>query len=150
MTTIRAAAVVLAAALAGVGCGGDEDTASDFREGYNEAIERLNRVNSNIQESAVELAGSSGREIAREFEQIASNAARTRVDLADLEPPDDARDEFDELLAAIDRGVEDIRATAAAARRENQQRFLEAAQELSRSGEEITEAENALKRAVDG
>ena len=95
--------------------------------------------------------GSSSFEMSRPvFSRIASNAARTRDDLSALEPPEDARDEFDELLAAIDKGVQDIRATASAARHENQQRFQEAALELSRSGQEIAEAENALKEAVDG
>jgi hypothetical protein len=143
----RAAPFLVVLALAG--CGGDDETEDRFREGYNAAIQRLNEVNANIQESGEELASKPGDEIGREFDRIADTAARTRADLADLEPPEEARDEFDELLGAIADGVSDIRAVAEAARRENQARFQEATERLSESGEEIGEAEAELKDAVE-
>jgi acyl-CoA reductase-like NAD-dependent aldehyde dehydrogenase len=149
MTGARAAAFVAVAALMAAGCGGEDETADEFRDGYNAAIERLNQVNSNIQESGEELASKSGSEIAREFERIAETAAQTRADLADLEPPEGARDEFNELLGAIEEGVADIRAVAKAARTENQQQFQDATEALSESGGEISEAENELKDAVE-
>ncbi|MGH2715241.1 MAG: hypothetical protein ACRDM7_15380 [Thermoleophilaceae bacterium] len=149
MTSARAAAFMLMAALAVLGCGGEDESADRFRDGYNAAIARLNDVNSNIEESGEELASQPGGEIAREFDRIATTADRTRADLAKLEPPEDARDEFDELLAAIGDGATDIRAVADAARRENQERFLEATQALSRSGQEISEAEDSLKDAME-
>jgi hypothetical protein len=145
----RATTFVLCAALLGTGCGGEDEEANEFREGYNAAVDRINQVNSNIEESGQELASKPGGEIAREFDRIADTAAQTRADLAELDPPEDARDEFDELLAAIEDGVEDIRGVADAARSENQDRFLEATRALSESGQEISEAENALKDAVD-
>jgi hypothetical protein len=148
MTAARSAALVLAAAVMGLGCGDDDDTADRFRDDYNAAIERLNEVNTSIQESGAELAGKSAGEIAGEFDRIAQTAERTRSNLAQLDPPEDARDEFDELLTAIEDGVRDIRNVADAARQENQERFLEATRELSESGQEISEAEAALKDAV--
>jgi uncharacterized membrane protein YccC len=143
----RAAPFLVVLALAA--CGGDDETEDRFREGYNAAIQRLNEVNANIQESGEELASKPGHAIGREFDRIADTAARTRADLAELEPPEDARDEFDELLEAIADGVSDIRAVAEAARRENQARFQEATERLSESGEEIAEAEAELKDAVE-
>jgi hypothetical protein len=148
MIRARAAALLTLAALVGAGCGGEDDSANEFSEGYNAAIDRLNAVNSSIRESGEELARKRGSEIAREFERIADAAVRTRADLADLEPPEDARDEFDALLAAIEEGVTNIRAVARAARQGNQQRFLDATGALSASGEEISEAERRLKDAV--
>jgi hypothetical protein len=149
MTAARAAALVLVAAGVGLGCGGEDDTADQFRDDYNAAIEGLNEVNTNIQESGAELAGKPGGQIAGEFDRIAEAAERTRSNLAELDPPEDARDEFDELLAAIEDGVDDIRAVADAARQENQERFREATQALSESGQEISEAEAELKDAVE-
>jgi uncharacterized membrane protein YccC len=149
MTSARAAVPLLLAALAGAGCGDDDDSGERFRDGYNAAIQRLNEVNSNIQESGEELESKSGSAIAREFERIADTAAQTRANLAELKPPEQARDEFDELLAAIEDGVEDIRAVAGAARSENQDRFAEATEQLSESGEEISKAESELKDAVE-
>jgi chromosome segregation ATPase len=148
MTTGRIAAIALLATLLAAGCGGEDEGADRFREGYNAAVERLNEVNSDIQESGEELASRSGGEIAREFDRIADTAAQTRADLEDLAPPEEARDEFEQLLAAIQDGVRDLRAVADAAKRENQERFLEATQRLSESGQEISEAENELKDAV--
>lgn len=149
MTSARAAAFVLLAALVGLGCGGEDETADRFRDGYNAAIQRLNAVNSNLEESGEELTSKPGGEIAREFDRIADTAARTRADLAELEPPEDARDEFDELVAAIEDGVGDIRAVAEAARRENQDRFREATEQLSERSEEISKAETELKDAME-
>jgi methyl-accepting chemotaxis protein len=149
MTRARAAIFLLLAALVVAGCGDDDDTAGQFRDGYNAAIERLNAVNTDIEESGEELASKPGPQIAKEFDRIAETAAQTRADLAKLEPPEDARDAFNELLGAIEDGVKNIRAVADAAREENQQEFLEATEALSESGEEITAAENELKDAVE-
>jgi methyl-accepting chemotaxis protein len=149
MTRTRLAALALALAVGAAGCGGGDDDADQFREDYNAAVDQLNEVDSNIQDSGENLA-QSGKRIAQEFNRIADTAEKTRQDLDDLEPPEDAQEEFDRLLSAVDEGVKDLRATAQAARKENQQRFLEAAQRLSQTGERITEAESALKSAVDG
>jgi hypothetical protein len=150
MPGTRIAVLALAVGLALAGCGEDEDAANEFREGYNAAVERLNQVNSNIQESGEGLASRPGGEIAREFDRIAQTADRTRANLAELEPPEDAQEEFDRLLEAIQGGVDDIRAVADAARQENPERFQEATVELSESGQEISQAENELKDAVEG
>jgi methyl-accepting chemotaxis protein len=150
MTGTRPAALVLALAFGAVGCGGGDDDANQFRKDYNAAVERLNEVNSNIQDGGENLTSQSGKQISQEFKRIADTAERTRRELEDLDPPEDAGDEFDRLLSAVGQGVEDLRATADAARQENQQRFLDAAERLSETGDRITEAETALKRAVDG
>jgi DNA repair exonuclease SbcCD ATPase subunit len=150
MTRTRLAASALALALGAAGCGGGGDDADQFREDYNAAVDRLNEVNTNIQESGQSIASQSGEEIAEDFNRIAETAEKTRQDLEDLDPPDDAQQEFDRLLSSVEEGVQALRATAEAAREENQQRFLEAAQRLSQTGEKITDAESALKQAVDG
>jgi hypothetical protein len=149
MTRGPAAIVLLLAALVAAGCGEDDDTADQFRDGYNAAIQRLNAVDTDIQESGEDVATKPGPQIAREFNRIAETAAQTRTDLAELEPPERARDEFDELLAAIEGGVASLRAVANAARKENQQQYLDAIEALSESSEEISAAENELKDAVE-
>lgn len=148
MTRARAAIFLLVAALVPVGCG-DDDTAGQFRDGYNSAIEGLNAINTDLQDSGEEAASKPGPQIAKEFDRIAETAAQTRANLADLEAPERARDEFDELLAAIEDGVANIRAVADAARKENQQQFRDATEALSESSEEISAAEAELKDAVE-
>jgi molecular chaperone DnaK (HSP70) len=95
------------------------------------------------------VASKPGPQIAKEFDRIAETAAQTRANLAELEPPEEAREAFDELLAAIEDGVTSIRGVADAAREENQQQFQEAIEDLSESGEEISQAEAELKDAVE-
>jgi methyl-accepting chemotaxis protein len=149
MTRFRAAGPLLLATVIGLGCGESDDTADQFRDGYNAAIGRLNEVNANLQESGDELTSQPGSKIAAEFERIAEAAAQTRAELAQLVPPGDAGDEFDQLLAAIREGVTDIRAVADAAREGNQERFAEATEALEESSEEIGRAEQELKDAVE-
>jgi hypothetical protein len=149
MTRARAAIFLLVAALVTGGCGDDDDTADQFRDGYNAAIERLNAVNTDIRESGEEMASKPGPEIAKEFDRIAETAAQTRANLAELAPPEDAREAFDELLAAIQDGVKSLRGVADAAREENQQQFQEAIEALAESGEDISAAEAELKDAME-
>jgi hypothetical protein len=142
------AALALGAALAiGPAACGDGDDADQFREDYNAAVERLSEINSDIGEAG--QGRQSNSEIGREFSRIADTAHQTRSELADLDPPEDARDEFDALLAALKDGVDDLRGVAKAARDNNPQAAQQAVQDLRESGEEITSAEDALKRAVD-
>jgi hypothetical protein len=149
MTSVRAVAFLLLASLAGLGCGGEEGASDQFRDGYNAAIERLNEVSTNLEESGEEPTTKPGSEVAREFESIADAAAQTRAGLAELEPPRGARDELDTLLAAIRDGVRNFRAAADAARAEDQERFAEAQEKLSESSDEISRADEELKDAVE-
>jgi hypothetical protein len=149
MTRPCAAVFLLLAALAGLGCGEEDETADEFRDGYNQAIQRLNEVNSEIQEGGQERGTQPGSEIARDFERIAAAVSAVRADLAALDAPEEARDEFDELLAALRDGVRNFREGADAARAGDQDRFRTVEQELSESSEEISRADDELKDAVE-
>jgi ribosomal protein L29 len=138
----------LAVALLAAGCGGDDS--DQFREDYNAAVEKLSRIDSDIGSATGGAAGQSNDAIAKEFDKIADTAEQTRSDLADLDPPDDAKEEFDTLLSSLGKGVDDLRAVASAAKSDNPAKANEAVRDLARTGQEITEAENALKKAVDG
>jgi hypothetical protein len=142
-------AAALALALAAAGCGGDDDT-DQFREDYNAAVDRLSKVNTDIGQAASGAAGQSSSAIAKEFQGIADTAEDTRDNLAKLDPPEDAKQEFDSLLSALDDGIDDLEAVSKAAKDSDPQAAARAVQSLSKSGQEITEAENALKQAVDG
>jgi hypothetical protein len=149
MSRTRTAAVALAVALVFGGCGGGDDS-SRFRKDYNAAVGRLAAVNSQIAQATAGAAPQSNARIAREFRRIARTTEQTRARLAKLEPPKDAKEEYDKLLSSLEDGVGDLKAVAAAARHDDPRAARRAVRSLGRSGEEITAAEDALRKAVDG
>jgi hypothetical protein len=151
MNRLRLAIVIALAALltlTAAACGGDDS--DQFREDYNAAVDRLSKINTDIGTAAGGASDQSNKAIAKEFNQIADTAEQTRSRLSDLDPPEDAKDEFDKLLSALGTGVEDLRSVAKAARANSPQEANQAVKKLAQTGQEITEAENALKAAVDG
>jgi methyl-accepting chemotaxis protein len=151
MTGTRIAVLALSVVLlVASGCGDDDDEADKFREDYNAAVDRLAKINSEISSAAGGAAEQSNQEIADEFGRIAETAEQTRTNLSELQPPEDARDEFEELLGALREGVSNMRAVSDAADNDNPEAAREAAEELARSGEEINAAEEDLKDAVEG
>jgi hypothetical protein len=151
MNRLRLAIVIALAALltlTAAACGGDDS--DQFREDYNAAVDRLSKINTDIGTAAGGASDQSNKAIAKEFNQIADTAEQTRSRLSDLDPPEDAKDEFDKLLSALGTGVEDLRSVAKAARANSPQEANQAVKKLAQTGQKITEAENALKSAVDG
>jgi hypothetical protein len=146
--SVTAAALILLAVLPATGCGGDNS--DQFREDYNAAVNKLSKINTDIGSATGGGADQSNAAIAKEFNQIADTAKQTRSDLIGLEPPEGAEEEFDELLSSLEKGVGDLRAVARAAKSNSPQRYNRAVEALAESGREITAAEIALKKAVDG
>jgi hypothetical protein len=138
-----ALAVVLALALAG--CGDDDSDTDGFSQGYNSAIERLSQVN---QELAGLRNSRSTKAIAHEFDDFATALQSTRADLSGLKPPSEALDEFNAVLAALDDAVRASRRAAHAARAIRPAGQRRAVRDLQRAAEELSEAEDALRRAV--
>jgi ABC-type transporter Mla subunit MlaD len=130
--TSAAAALVL---LALTGCGGSD---SSFAEDYNRAVEPLSRLGQGMGTQA------------SEFDRLARRTEQTRDRLAKLEPPDDAREEFDSLLAQLDQVTGDVSAVARATRSKDVVRQRRAARRLVRSSNEVLRAERALRQAVEG
>ena len=128
-------AAVLLVLLALAGCGGSD---SSFAEGYNKAVEPLSQLGKGM-----------GTEAA-EFDRLARRTEETRTNLAKLEAPDDARDEFDRLLAGLERVTADLKAVARATRSKDVVRQRRAAKRLVRSSTQVQRAETALRAAVAG
>ncbi|HEV7847134.1 MAG TPA: hypothetical protein VGO83_12850 [Thermoleophilaceae bacterium] len=131
---LTSSAVVLVL-LALAGCGGSD---SSFADDYNKAVRPLSRLGENL-----------GTKPAA-FDRLAKGTARTRHNLARLDPPADARDEFDGLLARLDEVTRDLQAVASAERSKNVPRQRRAAKRLVQSSSAVERAETKLKRAVNG
>ena len=147
-STAAVAALTLGLAIPIGGCG--EDDSDQFREAYNAAIARLGKVNAEIGHATGGRAAQSNDAIARDFRGIAELAERARARLSKLDPPDDAEAEYDQLLAALEREVADLKAVARAAKRSDARATRAAVRSLARNGRRIAAAQESLKRAVDG
>ena len=148
--TRRAAALSLAALLsiAFAACGDDDDEA--FKEDYNAAVKPLSELNQDIGSSLRGAAGQSNDAIAQRFEELADKAQQARDNLAEIEPPEDAKESFDQLLSSLQDGTDDLRAVATAAEDGDPAAARQAAQDLVSSGQQIQKAETALQNDVDG
>jgi methyl-accepting chemotaxis protein len=143
-----AAALACALALSLTACGESED--NEFKEDYNAAVKPLSELNSDIGDSIGGAAGKSNDAIAKEFDKLADKAQETRTNLADLEPPEDAKESFDKLLDSLKAGTDNLRAVAQAAKDADPAAAREASQDLVASGQQIQQAESELKKDVDG
>ena len=85
-----------------------------------------------------------------QFDKLADRTAETRDNLADLDPPSDAQDEMDKLLAGLDGVTEDLSGVADAIRSKDPVKQRDAAKQLVESSAEVQQAETALKQAVEG
>jgi len=126
------AALLVLLALAG--CGGED---SSFTEDYNHAVRPLARL------------GEVGSEPAA-FERLARSTERTRANLAKLDAPEEAQEEFDALLARLDDVTRDLGAVASAERSKDVVKQRRAARRLVRSSNAVERAETALKEALEG
>jgi hypothetical protein len=127
--------VALLVLLVVAGCGGGNDS---FTEDYNKAVEPLAELQSDVGSSA------------GEFARLADRTRQTRQNLADLDPPDDAQDEMDKLLAGLDSVTRDLSAVAGAVRSKDPAEQADAAKQLVESSAEVQRAESALQQAVEG
>ena len=111
MTRTRLVASLLLGCALSIGfaaCGEDEDNA--FKEDYNAAVKPLSELNADIGSELSAAAGKSNDAIAKKFNELADKAQSARDNLAELEPPEDAKDSFDELLSSLQDGTDDLRA----------------------------------------
>jgi hypothetical protein len=131
-----------------VGCGGD-DSNDEFKDQYNEAVQPLSSLGDDVVASLT-AEGLSDRARANQLEKLADGAEQTRRNLSELEPPDDAADKFDELLAALKQSVADLRAVGESAREGDPVEADEATRALVETGKRLREAETEFQEAIEG
>jgi hypothetical protein len=146
----RPTLILLALALVfGASACGD-DSSDEFKDQYNQAVRPLSSLGEDIGDSLSGAEGQSNQALGAQFEKLAERAEQTRRNLAELEPPEDASDQFDELLASLKTAVADLRAVGESAREGDPAEAAEATQSLVESGQRVQEAEADFKDAVEG
>jgi uncharacterized lipoprotein YehR (DUF1307 family) len=128
--------VMVLVLLALAGCGGE--SGDSFTEDYNKAVRPLSELKTNMGTNAAQ------------FDKLADRTGETRDNLADLDPPADAQDEMDKLLAGLDRVTDDLSGVADAVRSKDPVKQQDAAKRLVKSSTDVQQAETALQQAVEG
>ena len=129
--------VMLLVLLAVAGCGGG-DSGDSFTEDYNKAVRPLSELKANMGTNAAQ------------FDKLAERTGETRDNLAELDPPEDAQDEMDELLTGLDQVTDDLSGVADAVRSKDPVKQQKAAKALVKSSASVQQAEAALQQAVEG
>jgi methyl-accepting chemotaxis protein len=145
--TAALVALSLALALPAGGCG--DDSSAQFKEDYNHAVRPLSQLR-HIGGSIGSAADETNQQLAKELDRLADRAEQTRTNLSRLEAPEDAKDEFQNLKEALGDTVRDLRGFAAAAKKGDPAEANKASKKLAESGEEVQQAEEDLRRAVNG
>ena len=128
--------VLLLVLLAVAGCGGGSD--DSFTEDYNKAVQPLSQLKTGMGTNSAQ------------FDKLAERTGETRDNLAELDPPSDAQDEMDKLLAGLNSVTKDLTGVADAIRSKDPVKQRDAAKQLVQSSAEVQHAETALKQAVEG
>jgi hypothetical protein len=146
--TVAPILLALALIFGAAACG--DDSGDEFKDQYNQAVRPLSTLGDDIGDSLSGAGGQSNQELGAQFEKLADRANQTRKNLAELDPPEDATDQFGELLASLKQAVGDLRAVGASAREGDPAEAEQATQELVESGQRVQEAEADFKDAVEG
>jgi|SRR5215216_2206214 len=135
--------LVLAVTLVAAGCASSED--AEFVDGYNAAVAPLSTTMSRLSSSpAGDPAAAS-----KSLDRVADRLVDVRADLAALDPPDDAADEFDRMLGALKKGTKQVRAMARATKDGDLKRLSKATADFSDTGTELVTTEQELRTIVE-
>lgn len=146
---MRRLAVLLPLALVAVlaaGCGeSDKDKyIDDYKPLNNELIEIGQKLNRAVQNADTQTDA----QLAATFERLGDELQQVGDDIADLDTPDDLKDESDRLTRRIDAAVGDINDISKAAATHNEQAAASATVSLGAVAVAINTAQNRLARAT--
>ncbi len=143
--TFAALAAVAAIAVPVAGCGEDQS----FIDDYNEATKPLQDLSKDIGTSLNSASSQSDEQVAAQFDKLANTSAEVNKNLAELDPPEDAKAGFDDLKAALTKGQKDLEAIAEAAKTGDVKAAQTAVAELGKDSKAISKAETEVKSKVE-
>jgi hypothetical protein len=135
----------LAVALGAAACGSSAD--DDFVDRYNAATAPLNRLTTDL---AAAPAGGGTQAAERKLVRMADGLEDVKTRLDALEPPSDARQEYDRMLRALDGNAAQTREMAEAVAAQDLKRLADESQAFAEVSAELVDAESALRAAVSG
>jgi hypothetical protein len=138
----------LCAALAGGGCGGDDE--EDYRDGFNEAAEtfeeRLTEAGQTMQSAG---RAKSREKYAEGVDQLQTAGEDFRDDLDDLDPPEDAEAKQRALASAIDQFSTAVGSINAAVQSDDESAIQAESARVQAAGKRVDDAIKQVKEAVE-
>ena len=136
------------AALVGAGCG--EDETEKYRDDFNEAAETFE---SELKEASATMRAA-GQAKSREqygqgVEQLQSAGGDFQEKLEDLDPPDEAKDEQDDLDEAIDEFSDSVGSINAAVQADDEDAIRAQASVVQENGKAVDDAIKDVREAVE-
>jgi outer membrane murein-binding lipoprotein Lpp len=145
-------AAALSAALVGAGCGGEseEDKAKEYSEALTEAHGDFNRELTQAG-ATMQAAGraNSREQYEQGVEQLQSAADDFKKELDDLDTPEDAENEEQAAIEAVDEFASAVGRINAAVQAEDRDQIRSEAASVQTSGAAVDQAIKTLKEAVD-
>ena len=135
--------LVLVVTFAAAGCASSDD--AEFVDGYNAAVAPLSTTMNGLSSSPAADAAAA----AKSLDKVADGLDDVRGDLTALDPPEDAADEFDRMLVALEKGTKQVRAMAGAAKDGNLKRLTKATTDFSATGTDLVTIEQELRTIVE-
>jgi hypothetical protein len=138
-----AALSLLAVSLVAAGCASGED--ADFIDGYNTAVAPLSTM---MSDASLSPAGNPAA-ASKSMNRVADRLDDVRADLAALEAPEDATDEFDRMLVELEKGTKQVRVMARAARHNDLSKLTKATADFAATGTNLVAIEQELRTIVE-
>ena len=134
---------LLAVSAAVAACGGSDD--ADFVDGYNKAVAPLNTVMTDLGTTSANDPAAASKSLTK----VADGLDEVRTSLTELDPPSDAADEFDKMLGALDKGTDQVRDMASAAKSGDVEKLSKATADFSKTGTDLASLEQQLRSVVE-
>ena len=136
-------ALLALAAAGAAGCGGDDDK-DKFVEDYKVLNDRLLAVGRDLGSALQGARGKSNKQLSEQFAGFALRLGAVNKDIRGLDPPDELKDDSDELSKQIDAAVENLREISGAAGNNDPQAAAAATVELGTTSQDLNRAQNKL------
>ncbi len=142
--------LALLAAVALIGCGGDDSpSADDASSAYESVQSRLQNLGQDVGRQLQDARNQTNARLERAFDELQTRANEATEQLRDLDVPGDLADERDALRDAVDRGTDSLGDVVQAIRDADADAAGEAAQQLVEDSEAIRTARQKFEQALD-
>ncbi len=145
---MKSAALLLVAAVAAAGCGGGDDS-NQFRKDYNAVVRQYSSLPTEVGNAVRGASATSDKQLETQFSDLSGRLSAEVAKLRKLEPPDGAKDEYKTFVDGLAKVDDDLSAIARGATTHSTKRTKKAANDLVKDSKDVSDAEDALKKAVD-